>query len=69
MNTPGGNWMTTLLPAEEDAGVLKCPACEHTLERTSRTRFMRLLIGSKRYYCWSCHREYLYFLGYFLPLH
>jgi len=60
--------MTTFPLADEDADVLNCPACEHTLERTNRTLFMRLLIGSKRYYCWSCHREYLYFLGYLFML-
>jgi transposase-like protein len=61
--------MTTFPMADEEASMLKCPTCEHTLERTNRTRLMRLLFGSKRYYCWSCHRDYLYLLGYFIPLH
>ena len=65
----GGNGMSALPLADDDAGVLKCPACKHTLERNNRTLFMRLLLGSKRYYCWSCHRDYLRFLGYFFPLH
>jgi hypothetical protein len=32
------------------------------MERTPRKLLMRLLLGSKRYYCWSCNRAYLYFL-------
>ena len=54
--------MTTFAPVDEETGIPKCPACKRSMERTPRTLFMRFLIGSKRYYCWSCHREYLYFL-------
>jgi len=60
--------MTTLALADEKSGVLKCPACENSLERISRTAFMRVLIGSKRYYCWHCHQEYLYFLRNYFSL-
>jgi hypothetical protein len=38
------------------------------MERIGRTVFMRALIGSKRYYCWNCRKEYLHFLGYLFPL-
>ena len=48
--------------------VRECPACRNAMRRLSRTVLMRALIGSKLYGCGHCHREYLYFLGYFIPV-
>lgn len=63
--------MTTLslrAPSYPKKGVPKCPACAESMERTGRTSLMRILIGSKRYYCWNCCRGYLRFLGLSIPL-
>ena len=54
--------------AYKKKGVPNCPACGELMERTPRSLVMRVLIGSKRYYCWNCFRGYLRFLGYLLPL-
>jgi hypothetical protein len=56
------------MPSYPKRSVPKCPACAETLERTGRTALMRILIGSRRYYCWNCRRGFLYFLGYQIPL-
>ena len=45
----------------------KCPACNVSMERVGRKPYMRALIGSKRYYCWSCHQSYFRFLGHTFP--
>lgn len=55
------------MPAYQNKGVPNCPACDEPLERMRRAKLMRILVGSKRYYCWHCFRGYLYFLGYLLP--
>jgi len=59
--------MTTDALADGESEVVKCPSCDDPLERVSRSALMRTLIGSKRYYCWFCHRGYLYFLGHLFP--
>jgi hypothetical protein len=56
------------MPAYQKKGVPNCPACDEPLERVGRAALMRVLIGSKRYYCRHCFRGYLSFLGYLLPL-
>lgn len=53
--------------ALDESGVVKCPACEERMERIRRSALMRVLIGSKRYYCRYCDKAYLYFLGYLFP--
>lgn len=46
----------------------ECPACNKAMERFSRSVLMRVLIGSKLYGCGHCRREYLYFLGFLIPI-
>jgi transposase-like protein len=59
--------MTKEAMTDKKPGVAKCPACDYIMQRIGRTVFMRVLIGSKRYRCRDCGREYLRFLGHYFP--
>jgi len=48
--------------------VRECPACKNDMHRMSRSALMRVLFGSKLYGCRHCGRDYLYFLGMFIPI-
>ena len=59
MTSPARNYEKSTEPV--------CPACDEHMERLRRRAVMRILIGSKYYYCWHCHRGYLRFLGTLIP--
>ena len=59
--------MAQPVPAYDKKSAPKCPACDEPLDRVGRAALMRVLIGSKRYYCRHCFRGYLNFLGYLIP--
>jgi len=41
----------------------KCLTCKDSLTRVPRTPLQRLLPGSARYYCSTCHKHFFKFLG------
>lgn len=55
--------MTAGSLAEGASNVVKCPTCDDPLERIKRSALMRAVIGSRRYYCRFCYREYFCVLG------
>ena len=61
--------MTNEATADKKRSLVKCPGpgCKETMQRIGRTFFMRLLIGSKCYYCRECRQQFLVFLGHYFP--
>ncbi|MCB1646666.1 MAG: hypothetical protein KDI36_14500 [Pseudomonadales bacterium] len=47
---------------EDDGHDISCPGCHSSdRERVHRKAWMKLFVGSKRYRCLRCYREYLVF--------
>ena len=40
---------------------LKCPICKGTTYRIRRLFFQRILVGSRRFECPTCHKRFLQF--------
>ena len=59
--------MTKEAMTDKKSRVARCPGCGDTMQRIGRTVFMRALIGSKRYRCRECRKNYLRVLGHYFP--